>query len=226
MAVAREDEPHIMDAHHGLADVALYRGDFGQAEAHFTQALQRAAEFRDPMRCIFQLEGLAMASSGRAQHRRAIVLAAAASSARKTIGSDFLPPSWETARAAALASASKALGSPASARARSEGAQLELEQVIPYALRKAELEDVLGAHGDGASVLTRREARIAELVSSGMTSAQIARRLGISARTVDAHAEHIRGKLGAHSRAQIAAWVARQAHPVSEEAGSVAHSQF
>lgn len=43
-----------------------------------------------------------------------------------------------------------------------------------------------------------------------MTSAQIAATLNIAERTVDSHAEHIRNKLGLHSRAQIAAWAVRQ----------------
>ncbi|MCC7370908.1 MAG: helix-turn-helix transcriptional regulator [Chloroflexi bacterium] len=58
--------------------------------------------------------------------------------------------------------------------------------------------------------LTRREREIAALIGEGMTSRQIAERLIISLRTVDAHAEHIRSKFGLHSRAQIAAWAVDQ----------------
>jgi len=48
------------------------------------------------------------------------------------------------------------------------------------------------------------------LIGEGLTSAQIAARLRIAERTVDSHAEHIRNKLGLHSRAQIAVWAARE----------------
>ena len=58
--------------------------------------------------------------------------------------------------------------------------------------------------------LTRRERTIAALIGEGMTSAQIAARLEIAERTVDSHAEHVRKKLGLHSRAQIAAWAVRE----------------
>jgi DNA-binding CsgD family transcriptional regulator len=58
--------------------------------------------------------------------------------------------------------------------------------------------------------LTRRQRRIAVLIGEGMTSAQIAARLEIAERTVDSHAEHIRKRLGLHSRAQIAAWAVRE----------------
>jgi len=57
--------------------------------------------------------------------------------------------------------------------------------------------------------LTRRERTIAALIGDGLTSAQIASSLNIAERTVDSHAEHIRHKLGLHSRAQIAAWSVR-----------------
>ena len=60
--------------------------------------------------------------------------------------------------------------------------------------------------------LSHRERTIAALIGEGLTSAQVAARLTIAERTVDSHAEHIRNKLGLHSRAQIAAWAARELH--------------
>ena len=45
---------------------------------------------------------------------------------------------------------------------------------------------------------------IAELVGEGMSNRDIAQHLGISKRTVDAHIEHIFGKLGISSRVQLA----------------------
>jgi DNA-binding CsgD family transcriptional regulator/sugar lactone lactonase YvrE len=60
----------------------------------------------------------------------------------------------------------------------------------------------------GITTLTRREREVAELVAQGLTNREIATRLFISERTAESHVEQIRGKLGFHSRAQIAAWVA------------------
>ena len=59
--------------------------------------------------------------------------------------------------------------------------------------------------------LTAREEEVAALVAEGLTNAEIAARLGLAPKTVDAHVEHIRNKLGVRSRAQIAVWAAR--HP-------------
>jgi non-specific serine/threonine protein kinase len=57
------------------------------------------------------------------------------------------------------------------------------------------------------SVLTGREHEIAGLVAEGMSNREIAGRLVISKRTVDAHIEHIYDKLGISSRVQLATWL-------------------
>src|SRR5712671_1917922 len=55
--------------------------------------------------------------------------------------------------------------------------------------------------------LTRREKEVAILVGQGLTNREIATRLFISERTAESHVEQIRGKLGFHTRVQIATWV-------------------
>lgn len=47
---------------------------------------------------------------------------------------------------------------------------------------------------------------MASLVASGLSNREIAASLVISARTAETHVQHIMGKLGFTSRAQIAAW--------------------
>jgi DNA-binding NarL/FixJ family response regulator len=64
----------------------------------------------------------------------------------------------------------------------------------------------------GAAGLTTREWKIAGLVAEGLSNREIAVRLVISKRTVDAHIEHIYGKLGVSSRVQLASWL-RSARP-------------
>jgi DNA-binding CsgD family transcriptional regulator len=55
--------------------------------------------------------------------------------------------------------------------------------------------------------LISRELEIAALVASGLSNREIAGRLFISKRTVDAHVEHIYGKLGISSRVQLTVWL-------------------
>ena len=57
------------------------------------------------------------------------------------------------------------------------------------------------------SPLTLREFEVARLVARGLTNREIAEELRITARTAGSHLEHIRAKLGASRRSEIAAWV-------------------
>jgi predicted ATPase/DNA-binding CsgD family transcriptional regulator len=75
----------------------------------------------------------------------------------------------------------------------------------------AEGGDAGGAGGAGGwQLLTAREREVAELVANGLTNKEIAARLFVSKRTVDAHLEHILAKLSYVSRVQIAALVTRE----------------
>lgn len=57
--------------------------------------------------------------------------------------------------------------------------------------------------------LTPREAEVAALVAEGLTNREIATRLFISVRTAETHVDRVLGKLGFHTRAQLAGWAAR-----------------
>ncbi|MDG4865516.1 helix-turn-helix transcriptional regulator, partial [Streptomyces sp. T-3] len=56
----------------------------------------------------------------------------------------------------------------------------------------------------GAAALTRREREVALLAAESLSNREIAERLVISKRTVDAHLERILAKLGIASRGEIA----------------------
>lgn len=60
----------------------------------------------------------------------------------------------------------------------------------------------------GWASLTPTEVTVAELVASGLSGAEIADRLFISARTVQTHVSHALGKLGLRTRVELAAYVA------------------
>jgi non-specific serine/threonine protein kinase len=75
-----------------------------------------------------------------------------------------------------------------------------VERVDALARRTTAASDVAG------SVLTPRQREIADLVAAGLTNKQIASTLAISRLTVETHVRNILERLGALSRAQIAAW--------------------
>jgi DNA-binding CsgD family transcriptional regulator/tetratricopeptide (TPR) repeat protein len=65
-------------------------------------------------------------------------------------------------------------------------------------------------HRSGAEEqLTPRELEVAALVAEGLTNRAIARRLFISVRTAETHVDRVLGKLGFHTRSQLASWMAR-----------------
>ena len=61
------------------------------------------------------------------------------------------------------------------------------------------------------SPLTARQTEIAALIADGLTNEQIAERLVLTPGTVGNHIGHILRRLGASNRAQVAAWLTRQA---------------
>jgi len=69
-----------------------------------------------------------------------------------------------------------------------------------------------GAQVSPAGRLTDRELQVVSLIAEGLTNAAIAQVLGVSVRTVDAHVEHVRTKLGVRSRTQMAVWASQQRH--------------
>ena len=95
------------------------------------------------------------------------------------------------------------------------GATRPLAQIAALALAGADVlpelpaQRTCGEPGDwlGSEMLTGRERQIAELVARGLSNREIAERLVISKRTVDAHVNHIFGKLGLSSRVQLTIWL-------------------
>jgi non-specific serine/threonine protein kinase len=86
---------------------------------------------------------------------------------------------------------------------------------VAGAIAVAKGETAPSAEGGTGGALTAREMEVAGLVADGLGSREIAERLVVSKRTVDAHLDHIFAKLGFSSRAQVAVWFSRQS--VTEE---------
>lgn len=103
-----------------------------------------------------------------------------------------------------VAVAKGGLGEEAFAAAWAEGRTLAFDEVLAYALREAPEAPPTGYPAG----LTAREAEVLGLVATGLTSAQVAERLFLSPRTVNAHLRTIYSKLGVGSRAAAARFAA------------------
>jgi DNA-binding NarL/FixJ family response regulator len=66
-----------------------------------------------------------------------------------------------------------------------------------------------GAGGATVADLTDRERQVLRLVAAGVPNKQIARRLGISHKTVKSHLTHVFRNIGVGDRLQAARWAQR-----------------
>jgi DNA-binding NarL/FixJ family response regulator len=63
--------------------------------------------------------------------------------------------------------------------------------------------------GDQVSTLSPREREVAIAVGQGTSTAEVARRLEVSVRTVESHVWHLYRKLGVHNRVELVRWLLR-----------------
>jgi predicted ATPase/class 3 adenylate cyclase/DNA-binding CsgD family transcriptional regulator len=219
LGLAREVEGRtwIAWALRSLGTVAHRQGDNARAVGLHTQALVLYRELSDQWGIIESLEGLAAAGEQVQQHRttstveagrfrRAARLLSAAAALRTHTGYPMSLVDCEDVERAAVA-ARDALGEPAFAAAWAEGRAMTLEQAIAEALEP--LPEVTPPTSPPQpstptdpypAGLTAREVEVLRLIAQGLTDAQVAERLIVSAHTVHAHLRSIYGKLNVTSR--------------------------
>jgi len=157
---------------------------------------------------------LAWLAARQQRHDRAAWLLGAADAlwrrtGRRVSGNPVLEELHERAAEAACA----ALGQDRYALRQERGAGYPLDELIAAAVNDADDLSRTAAERAAASAqaahgpLTGREHEIALLVAAGLSNREVAHRLVISKRTVDAHIEHIFTKLGVSSRVQLATWL-------------------
>jgi DNA-binding CsgD family transcriptional regulator len=175
-------------------------------EDRWHDALTIAAENDLRLVAIDAFEGLAVAAARAESWDECLRLLGAAERLRDETGYRWRFGFEERAATAAHADAAEALGGAAPG-AEAEGRQLEWREAVAYA-RRARGERKRPRHGWAS--LTPTELQVVALVADGLTNPQIASRLLMGRATVKTHLEHIFTKLGVHTRAELAAQVARR----------------
>jgi predicted ATPase/DNA-binding CsgD family transcriptional regulator len=210
-----------------LGRVACKQGDYKEAIALCRESLRIFRERGESWGIAMCLESLARVAGATGQPEHAARLFGAAGTIREVIGF-AVPPALQGRHLASheqnVATVRSELAEGAFARAWAEGRATSLEQAIELAL--APLEPAgppdRAPHPssvvDSSSPLTRREQEVAALVARGLTNRQVAEALVISERTASTHVTNILGKLGFATRAQVAAWAARQGLTAPDEA--------
>ncbi|MEV4801002.1 LuxR C-terminal-related transcriptional regulator [Nonomuraea sp. NPDC049421] len=192
---------HIVSCLAGLGRVALDEGDLTEARARLTEALTLSRDAGLRAGIARRLDAWAVLVAAEGDHRRAVLLAAAA----VTLGGRQPDARTEDV----LRPARDRLGEAVVGVLWAEGAAMTAEQAVACAL-DGELPEpparpVVPVSRD--SRLTAREREIAELVARGLSNRAIAEELVISPATVARHVANMLAKLGFSTRTQIAAWV-------------------
>jgi len=192
---------------------ALIVRELEQAKASYMEALKIAQRIDDRVAEYALLDGLGCVAAGLGQPRHAAQLLGAAETVRTQAGASLIPI-LAPMIAQAEESAIEALGASKFETEVNAGKRLSRDEAIRAALGEpARVAAAATANGEARALLGKREADVARLVAEGLSNKQIGARLFISERTVDSHVRSILNKLGANSRAQIAAWVASSSQP-------------
>ena len=186
-----------------LKGLALYlTGEHAASTEAFGRGLVMKHEVGDATGTGYALEGIALLAAAASRHARVAWLLGAAGAIWQVVGGRLCrDPFLEALHEQAERGARDALGEQGFAVLCRRGASAPLDQVV--ALAVADADDLLGP----VTPLTSREREIAGLVAQGLSNREVALRLVISKRTVDAHIEHIFAKLGVSSRVQLATWL-------------------
>jgi non-specific serine/threonine protein kinase len=210
-----------------LGMVAHRRGDATRAIALFQESLTVRRDMGEREGIAECLERLAGAAASSEQSDSAARLLGAAESLRELIAAP-VPRASRADYERDLAEVRAALDEPTFAARWAEGRALSLEHAVEEAralkshapaIRQPELahpaQQVLPGRIPGG-VLTPREREVASLIALGLSNRQIASRLVVSKRTVDAHMASILAKLGFANRAQVAVWAAEHGAAVRQ----------
>ncbi|HEX6488989.1 MAG TPA: LuxR C-terminal-related transcriptional regulator [Candidatus Dormibacteraeota bacterium] len=176
-------------------------------EAASEQSFRRAIQVGGPTTAnalSYSLSGLGLVAARRGEWRRAVRLIAAQKGLRGEADGLYGPGMNERV-VAVMHEARSILGSDLVEALSSEVLLAPVALILDYALAPESPSAFSGAP-PLRPLLSRRELQVVALITEGLTNKLIARRLFVSQRTVDSHVEHIKAKLGVHTRASVAAW--------------------
>jgi DNA-binding CsgD family transcriptional regulator len=197
---------HLAAALLARGRVAIAEGELAEGERDVHDALAGAAKKGVYLHLPDTLEVLAGLATNAGNHHEAARLFGGAAAFRQRMGV-VRYPIHQNAYQRAVTALRAALDENDFDAAWAEGAALPTEEVIAYAQRGRGQRK---RPASGWAALTPAERDVARLVCEGLANKEIAARLFVSPRTVQAHLAHVYTKLGISSRVQLVAQSARQ----------------
>ena len=186
-----------MNLLHTAAVTATLQQDDAVAAEYVAAVLTMPVPHRDIV--LSAIECAALLAIRRKKHALALTLMAGTTSIGRPVQTF-----WAQQLEAASSAAQRAIGITAARAASATGSAMTVPQLTDLAVGGG-----LPIEEDPTGVLTRREFEVALRVADGLTNAQIAKDLSISARTVASHLANIRERLNVRSRVDVALWVTR-----------------
>jgi len=198
---------HLMSALTTRARVAMAQGQPEQAERDGRRALEIAADLQAHFGAADILECLATVAIDGGRPREAARLFGAAQAIRQRTGGVRFPI-YQAGHDATVSALRDSLGDNDFEATWAAGATQSTAEAIADARRdRGERK----RPSSGWASLTPAELDVVRLVSAGLPNKDIAARLFVSPRTVQAHLGHVYAKLGLASRVQLATEAARHA---------------
>ncbi len=186
------------------------QGSADRASELARAALRRKHELGDLHGIAFAMETLGLFAAGQRRLDRAAWLFGATELLWDRAGRMHSSnAAFTEMRKMASGAARDALGAARYDLLYKRGLEADLEQVVARAIADADLldEPLALAAGAGRTELTERELEVARLLADGLSHREVAERIGVAKRTVDAHVEHAFAKLGISSRAELISWI-------------------
>jgi non-specific serine/threonine protein kinase len=204
-----EDALGIVMSLTNIGLLTLAQGNYERSAPLLREGLCLARELDHKTFIQYCTIGLASVAVFQSHPVRGARLWGAAEGMRETYGAHFS----HAGRAAIdyegrLAVARSQLEEAAWTAAWAEGRAMGLERAVEYALEQEYAAPEQTAPETYPSRLSVREAEVLRLVATGLTNAEVAKKLFLSSRTVGWHLASIYRKLGSHSRTEAARFAA------------------
>ena len=140
--------------------------------------------------------------------QRAAIILGSAEHVRKASGLE-IPDAQRQQHERSIALALEALGQRTYDESYERGLAMTIDDAVAFAVEDRLPSQAMTAVKPKTEIrLTKRELEIARLIAQEMTSRDIATKLFISERTVEAHVTNMLNKLGLNSRIELARWLA------------------